>query len=76
MASLTFKKRVRLPTVDEIALYLAKGCVIYPPLDDHFLDELTELERRGKLSLTPSLIFLLYHRDLHRKINEKYRRAA
>lgn len=64
-----FKRSI---SIDEILLYLSKGCKVHPLLYNHMLDQLDEMQRRGKLCLTPSTVLVLYHYKLRRKL----RRAA
>lgn len=62
-----FKRSI---SIDEILLYLAKGCKVHPLLYDHMFDQLEDMQRRGKLCLTPSSVFSLYHRNLRRKLKK------
>lgn len=66
----TKHKRLKDVTIDEVTSYILKGCLVLPPLYDYYLDQLEELERQGKICLTPSCIFELYHRNLFRKLPE------
>jgi hypothetical protein len=54
----------RYATIDDVALYLGRGCSIHPLLYDYFHDELDHLARTGKISLTPSTIFEKFHRKI------------
>jgi hypothetical protein len=62
------KRRVSL---DEIALYLAKGCEVHPVLQNYFFDRLDELAIGGKISLTPAFKLKLFHIKLSQKIQTK-----
>lgn len=53
-------------TVDDISLYIGRGCEIHPLLFDYFHDQLDLLLRKGKISLVPSAIFERFHRKLER----------
>lgn len=53
-------------SVNEIGLYLAHGCKIHPKTYDVFLDELQEMQNKGKLSLTPNTIFQVFHQKLRK----------
>lgn len=63
-------------TADQIAFYYAKGCKIFPPMYTLFLDQLTQLEHQGRLSLTANAILERYHLQLRRRITERVRRIA
>jgi hypothetical protein len=55
-------------TIDDITLYMGRGCEIHPLLLDEYYAQLDYLQRMGKISLMPSAIL--------EKFNRKYFRVA
>lgn len=51
-------------SIDEAVLYIGKGCDIHPLLCEFVLDTLCEMEKKGKVCLTPLSIFQAYHKKL------------
>lgn len=52
----------RHTTIDDITLYVGRGCEIHPLLLDHYYDQLDQLLRMGKISLVPAAIFERFNR--------------
>ena len=57
-------KTGRCVTIDDVSLYLARGCDLHPLVDEFYHEELDYLVRMGRASLTPSAIFEKFHRRL------------
>lgn len=57
----------RKVSIDDLLLYIAKGCDIHPLLYDYLLDELEQMSIKGKMSLVPISVLQLYHRRLKRR---------
>jgi len=58
----------RMPSTDDCCCYLARGVHLYPSVYDHYLDRLTILQHRGKISLVPEAIFECFNRRIRGKI--------
>lgn len=54
-------------TPDTVALYMASGCSIHPLLYNEYLDQLEQLDKKGKICLLPSTIFTIYHRKIRKR---------
>lgn len=57
-------KLLRHTSIDDVALYMGKGCEIHPNLLDFYHEELDYLARMGKVSLTPAMVFERFHRKI------------
>lgn len=69
-------KHLSRVTADQIALYYSKGCKMFPTMYTLYLDQLTLLERQGKISLTPKTVLERYHLELRRRIEQRVRRIS
>lgn len=56
----------RQVTIDDVALYLARGAFIHPLLDETYLELLVELQRLNKVSLLPMVVLQLFHRKIRK----------
>ena len=57
-----------MPSPDDCCCYLARGVRLYPSVQDHYLEQLSVLQHRGKLCLVPKAIFERFNRRIRRKI--------
>lgn len=63
-------------TVDDIAFYYSKKCRVMPALHQQYIDDLTILEKQGKVCFTPEAILERYVMNLKKRIQEKIRKYA
>lgn len=57
-------------TIDDIAFYYSKGCMIMPNLRSFYIDQLTLLEVQGKICFTPEALLERYHLNLKKRSNQ------
>jgi len=57
----TNKKKHTPFILDEVQYYLSSGIILHPLLYSEYINKLIELERMNKISLTPKMIFQLFH---------------
>lgn len=62
--------------VDEVGFYFAKGCKVFPPLQDLYTQKLKELESKGLFVFTPEYLLLRYQQDYIKRLELKYKRKT
>lgn len=50
--------------IDTVQLYLAKGVIPHPLLEDHFIELMQHQEQMDQVCLIPSTIFQIFHNRL------------